>query len=50
MISIDRNTGKVLCSTEIKPENIQKSLEKILVVHTELHPEILENLSCKAQV
>ena len=30
MISVDRNTGKVLYSTEIKPE-------------------ILENLSCKAQ-
>lgn len=49
MISIDRNTGKVLYSTEIKPENIQKALEKILVVQTELHPEILENLTQKAQ-
>lgn len=49
MFSMNRKTGEVLYSTEIKPENVQKAQEKILVVHTELHPEILENLTQKAQ-
>lgn len=45
MISIDRKTGKVIYSTEITKENIQRALETILVEQIRLHPEMLEGLT-----
>ena len=42
MIKIDRRTGQIIAHTEIKPENMQRAQEQILLAHIQLHPELLQ--------
>lgn len=43
MIIVDRSTRQIIAHTEIKPENMQKAQEQILLVHVQLHPELLQD-------
>lgn len=42
MIVVDRKTRQIIAHTEIKPENMQRAQEQILLAHIQLHPELLQ--------
>ena len=42
MIVVDRKTRQIIAHTEIKPENMQRAQEQILIAHIKLHPELLQ--------
>lgn len=43
MIVVDRKTRQIIAHTEIKPENMQRAQEQILLAHIQLHPELLQD-------
>lgn len=43
MIVVDRKTRQIIAHTEIKPENMQRAQEAILLAHIRLHPELLQD-------
>lgn len=43
MIVVDRKTRQIIAHTEIKPENMQRAQEQILLAHIRLHPELLQD-------
>ena len=42
MIVVDRKTHEIIAHTEIKPENMEKAQEQILLAHIKLHPYLLQ--------